>query len=121
MSNGYAEMLQATVVVPYPGTPLYREAVENGWFRIDPQEYERFDMTGTVFYLPDLTPEEANAMCAGVYKAFLKPRYILRRLSRVRSPQDLDYIWRGAVAVLGHLRDFLNSRGKSASDKETPP
>jgi len=121
MSNGYAEMLQATVVVPYPGTPLYREAVENGWFRIDPQEYERFDMTGTVFHLPDLTPEEANEMCAGVYKAFLKPRYILRRLSRVRSPQDLDYIWRGVVAVIGHLRDFLNSRGKSASGKETTP
>jgi len=36
VSKGHAEMLQATVVVPYPCTPLYEEAVENKWFRIDP-------------------------------------------------------------------------------------
>lgn len=107
MSNGYAEMLQATVVVPYPGTLLYQQAVENEWLRVNPKDYERFDMTETVFNLPDMTPEEANEVCAGVYKAFLKPRYILRRLVHVRSLQDLDYIRRGAIAIIGHLKDFL--------------
>lgn len=107
MSNGCAEMLQATVVVPYPGTSLYQEAVENGWFRIDPTDYDRFDMMETVFNMPDMTPEEVNEMCAGVYKTFLKPKYIIRQLARIRSSQDLDYIWRGAIAVVGHLRDFL--------------
>jgi len=111
MSDGHAEMLQSTVVVPYPGTPLYQEAVQNGWFRIDPQDYPRFDMTETVFNLPDMTPEEANEMCAGVYKTFLKPKYVLRQLGRIRSPQDLDYVWRGARAVVGHLRDFLDGSG----------
>lgn len=110
MSNGYAEMLQATIVVPYPGTPLYQEAVEKGWFRIDPTDYDRFDMTETVFNMPDMTPEEVNEMCAGVYRAFLKPKYVLRQLTRVRSLQDLDYIKRGAIAVIGHLKDFLAER-----------
>jgi len=110
MSNGYAEMLQATVVVPYPGTPLYAEAVEKGWLRCDPLDYERFDMTASIFKLPDMTPEEANEMCAGVYKAFLSPRYVCRQLLRVRSIRDLDYVRRGAVAVLGHLRDFVRRR-----------
>jgi anaerobic magnesium-protoporphyrin IX monomethyl ester cyclase len=110
MSNGHAEMLQATVVVPYPGTPLYQEAVEEGWFRIDPQDYDRFDMTETVFNMPDMTLEEVNTMCAGVYKTFLRPKYILRQLARIRSPQDLDYIRRGAIAVIGHLKDFLAER-----------
>ena len=110
MSNGHAEMLQATVVVPYPGTPLYNEAVANNWFAIDPQDYEKFDMTGSVFNLPDMTTEEANEMCAGVYKTFLQPKYILRQLARIRSVNDLDYVRRGAVAVLGHLKDFLTER-----------
>jgi radical SAM superfamily enzyme YgiQ (UPF0313 family) len=110
MSEGYAEMLQATVVVPYPGTPLYQEAVEKGWFRINPQDYDQFDMTATVFNLPDMTPDQANEMCAGVYKTFLTPRYVLRQLGRIRSPRDLDYVRRGAIAVAGHLRDFLTKR-----------
>jgi anaerobic magnesium-protoporphyrin IX monomethyl ester cyclase len=110
MSGGYAEMLQATIVVPYPGTPLYQEALENGWFRIDPKEYERFDMSETVFHTPDMTPEQVNDMCAGVYRAFLRPRYILRQLTRIRSVRDLDYVRRGAVAVIGHLRDFVSKR-----------
>lgn len=110
MSNGHAEMLQATVVVPYPGTPLYQEALHNNWFRIDPTHYERFDMSHTVLTMPDMTPEQVNEMCAGIYKAFLKPKYILRQLARIRSPRDLDYVWRGAVAVVGHLRDFLARR-----------
>src|SRR3989304_6956547 len=45
MVKGYAEMLQATVIVPYPATPLYAEALKNNWFRFDPGEYERYDMT----------------------------------------------------------------------------
>jgi len=31
-------------------------------------------------------------------------------LTRIRSPQDLDYIRRGAIAVIGHLKDFLAER-----------
>jgi radical SAM superfamily enzyme YgiQ (UPF0313 family) len=107
MSNGHAEMLQATVVVPYPGTPLHREALENGWFHIDPEDYDRYDMSETVFRLPDMTAQEANEMCAGVYRTFLTPKYILRQLTRIRSLQDLDYIRRGVIAVLGHLADFV--------------
>lgn len=118
MSKGHAEMLQATVVVPYPGTPLYQEAVEKGWFSIDPRDYDRFDMTETVLSMPDMTPEQVNEMCAGVYRAFLKPKYILRQLARIRSLKDLDYIWRGAIAVVGHLRDFLKER---RTDRATPP
>jgi len=67
-------------------------------------------MSETVFNMPDMTPEQVNDMCAGVYRTFLKPRYILRQLTRIRSPQDLDYIWRGAVAVIGHLKDFIAKR-----------
>ena len=57
-----------------------------------------------------MTPEEVNEMCAGVYRTFLKPQYVLRQLTRIRSPQDLDYIRRGAIAVIGHLKDFLAER-----------
>jgi radical SAM superfamily enzyme YgiQ (UPF0313 family) len=107
MKDGYAEMLQATVVVPYPGTKLYYEALENGWFRIDPGEYERYDMSETIFKIPGMTPEEISDMCREVYKSFLSPKFIINNLKKVRSIDDIDYIRRGAKAVLGHLKDFV--------------
>lgn len=109
MAQGWAEMLQATIVVPYPGTPLYAYAVENGLFRFDSQDYPRFDMTEPVFRTPDMSPEEIMRVCQEVYRSFLTPRFVWRKLRRVRSWEDVSYILRGARAVAGHLLDFGRS------------
>ncbi|MCK6526436.1 radical SAM protein [Myxococcota bacterium] len=110
MARGYAEMLQSTVVMPYPGTPLHRYAVENGLFRIPPKAYDRYDMTEPVFKTPDMEPGEVVEMCQGIYKSFLTPQFVGRQLMRVRSTEDLDYVRRGATAVWGHLKDFGKDR-----------
>lgn len=111
MARGWAEMLQATVVIPYPGTPLYTHGVENGLFRFDPQEYDRFDMTEPVFRTPDMSPEEVMSVCQEAYRSFLTPRFVWRKLRGVRSWEDVRYVLRGARAVGGHLLDFGRSRG----------
>jgi radical SAM superfamily enzyme YgiQ (UPF0313 family) len=110
MAEGDAEMLQATVVVPYPGTPLYRMAIENDWFRFDPKCYERYDMTEPVLKTPGMTAEEVVQMCQGVYRSFLTPKFVLRQLLQIRSLEDLDYFARGVKAVTGHLMDFMKIR-----------
>ena len=110
MVKGYAEMLQATIIVPYPGTPLYKESLENKWFRFDPEEYERYDMTEPVFNTPDMEPEEIIKMCQDIYKVFLSPLYVVRHLLSIRSLEDINYILRGARAVTGHIMDFLTIR-----------
>ena len=107
MESGQVEMLQSTVVVPYPGTPLYRESVENGWFLFAPDDYEKFDMSQPVLKTPDMEPAEVSQLCADIYKIFLSPCFALRQLMRTRSLQDVDYLWRGLKAVIGHIRDFL--------------
>ncbi|NVM20237.1 MAG: B12-binding domain-containing radical SAM protein [Desulfobacterales bacterium] len=110
MADGDAEMLQATMLVPYPGTPLYRYGMDKDLFRFDPTNYDRFDMTEPVFKTPDMRPAEVVDMCQGIYKAFLTPRFILRRIVNMRSWEDMDYLLRGAKAVMGHLRDFGRKR-----------
>lgn len=107
MEGGQVEMLQATVVVPYPGTPLYEESVAKGWFRFPPEEYEKFDMSEPVLKTPDMSPQEVSGLCADIYKVFWRPRFMVRQLMRVRSLRDLGYLVRGVWAVLGHLRDFV--------------
>ncbi len=117
MSRGYAEMLQATVVVPYPGTPLNQYAHEHGLFRFDPKDYDRYDMTEPVLKTPDMDPQEVMKMCEGVYRSFLSPHFVLRHLKAVRSMEDARYIARGVVAVWGHLRDFARNRAGGIPSK----
>ena len=108
MESGQVEMLQSTVVVPYPGTPLFEESLRGGWLRFPADDYDRFDMSEPVLKTPDMSPEEVSQLCADVYKVFLRPRFVWHQLLRVRSPRDLGYLWRGLRAVIGHLRDFVS-------------
>ena len=107
MKNGLVEMLQATVVVPYPGTELHKQGVEQGWFRFDPKEYERYDMSEPVFKVEGMSPEEVMGACRRIYQTYFSPRYMLRHLLKTRSLADLSYLLKGARAAAGHIRDFL--------------
>ena len=110
MDRGYAEMLQATVTVPYPGTPLYQEAMDKGWFACDPLDYDRFDMDEAVLKMPEMTGQEVSDYAQKLYRSFLSPRFILMRLLKTRNLADMDYLIRGARAVIGHLLDFGRNR-----------
>ncbi len=114
MTKGYADMLQATVIVPYPGTPLYEESLKENMFRFDTKEYERFDMSEPVFKTPDMTDKEVMEICNNIYKIFLTPEYMARRLIGIRSFSDVKFVLKGAKAVVGHLKDF--SRGKNETN-----
>jgi anaerobic magnesium-protoporphyrin IX monomethyl ester cyclase len=106
MQKGWAVTLQSTIVIPYPGSKLYAEALKNGWFRFDPKDYERFDMKEPVMTTPDMTPEEVMKLCDEIYKVFLTPKYMLKQLTRIRTLRDVMYSVKGATKVLGHVKDF---------------
>jgi radical SAM superfamily enzyme YgiQ (UPF0313 family) len=104
MKEGAAEMLQSTVVVPYPGTPLFEEAVKNKWLRYDEKDYEKFDQRGSVLTTPDMSSDDIVAICNEVYRSFFSPRYVVKQLKKNIS--DPRYLYRGLKSVLNHLRDF---------------
>ncbi|MDO8555697.1 MAG: radical SAM protein [Nanoarchaeota archaeon] len=108
MRKGHADVLQSTVIVPYPGTPLWKEGIEKGWFRegINPYDYERFDMAEPVFTAPDMNPQEVEDMCKKIYYVFIHPEYIVRHLAKIRNMEDVIYTLKGVKAVAGHLKDF---------------
>lgn len=106
MKKGLCDMFQATVVIPYPGTPLYDEALKNNWFRFSPSEYSRYDMQEPVLNTEHISPEHVMSLTNKIYSSFLQPGFILRYLKNIRSFNDLKYLLRGGRAVIGHLRDF---------------
>lgn len=103
LTAGYADMLQATLVIPYPGTVLFAEAQENDWLRF--ADWERYDMSKPVLRSPIPDPE-LLALVRGLYRSFLTPQFIWRKALSIRSPADIGFFWRAGLAVLGHLRDF---------------
>lgn len=102
-NKGYADTLQATIVIPYPGTPLLRYCQENDLLAA--REWNDYDMRKAVMKTA-LTDEDIKGASQQLYKAFFTPRYVLRRLISIRNLNDLRFINRGFRAILGHLRDF---------------
>jgi len=106
MEDGCADTLQSTLLMPYPGSRLYEMALEKGWLRYSPGEWEHWDMSEPVVKSLDMSPEEVKELCDETYKLFLSPKYALRRLMSIRSFEDLKFGFRGARKVVGHIKDF---------------
>jgi len=106
MQRGKADLLQATILVPYPGTPLWKEAKENDWFLFNPLEYERYDMREPVLKTENSDANDIAGICGKIYTIFLTPSYIYQRAKNMRSWNDFKYNLRGIKAVFGHLKDF---------------
>ncbi len=119
MHKGYADVLQSTVIMPYPGTPMWHQAVENNWFLpgISPYDYEKYDMTMPLLRTVDATSEEIMEICDSIYtKVFLHPNYIYQHLKKIKSMKDIKYTLRGIKAVFGHIMDFARDPSKQFSE-----
>ncbi len=103
LKKGYANTLQATVTIPYPGTPLYQECKEKGWLQTE--NYEEFDMRRPVMKTP-VGDERLKEAVQSVYKVAFSPEFIWRRIIGIRSLEDVKFIFRAAGKVFGHLKDF---------------
>ncbi|NQT91807.1 MAG: B12-binding domain-containing radical SAM protein, partial [Lentisphaerae bacterium] len=100
---GRIDSLQATVVIPYPGTPLFKECDEKGWLKT--KDWDRYDMREPIMKTA-MTDEEVLSLTRGIYKSFLTPRFVLRKLLAIRRWADVVFYCRAARRVLGHLLDF---------------
>jgi len=104
--NGWVDTLQATIVIPYPGTPLYRDCKSNDWLLFDGiTGWSHYDMREPVMKSP-LDDTDVKALTRELYKSFFTPKYVLRKILSVRSKEDLMFIFRGVKKVFKHLTDF---------------
>ncbi len=80
------------ILTPFPGTPLYLEALKEGWFEND--YWREFAKAPSPEFrpkfLPNTLPEkELFEVLKKSYKAFyLRPRFLLRQILKVHSWQD---------------------------------
>lgn len=109
--NGYVDTMQATIVIPYPGTPLYKECIENDWLLVDPTDYEAFDMRGPVMKTP-FSKEQLYELTQELYSSFFTPQYIIRKVLSIRNLDDIKFLVYSAWKLVGHLLDFDKDQTK---------
>ncbi|MBP7927790.1 radical SAM protein, partial [Patescibacteria group bacterium] len=109
--KGYVDTMQATIVIPYPGTPLYKQCIENDWLLVDKNDYEAFDMRGPVMKTP-FEKEKLYELTQELYSSFFTPQYMLRKVLSVRTYDDAKFLVYSAWKIVGHLLDFDSSQTK---------
>ncbi len=95
--------LQATIVIPYPGTPLYDYCRKNNLLLT--RDYDRFDQSEAVIKAP-VGDADIKKMTRQFYRLFVNPWTIFRKLSTIRNWNDVIFLVRAVGKVLGHLKDF---------------
>ena len=115
-NKGYIETLQATVVIPYPGTPLFEKCRDNNWLKTE--DWDRYDMREPIMKT-EMSDDEILSLTRGIYKSFLTPRFIMRKLTQIRSWRDILFYWRAGMRVIGHLLDFGGSKKEPAHRDKT--
>lgn len=103
--NGYVDTMQATIVIPYPGTPLYKECIEKDWLLVNSTDYEAFDMRGAVMKIP-FESEKLLELTQELYSSFFTPQYMFRKVLSVRTYDDAKFLFYSAWKLVGHLLDF---------------
>jgi anaerobic magnesium-protoporphyrin IX monomethyl ester cyclase len=109
--KGYVDTMQATIVIPYPGTPLYKECLEKNMFSVDPKDYEAFDMRGPVMKIP-FSEEKLLELTQELYSSFFTPQYFVRKISSIRNLNDVKFYTMSAKRLIGHLLDFDKEQTK---------
>ncbi len=100
--------IQVSLAAPYPGTELYRQAMENGWFREGDLVNDAGQQIAALEY-KDLTKEEIFAAVEKFYKSYY---FRFRPISRIVKTmlRDRDVMKR-RLREGGEFFKFLQLRG----------
>lgn len=104
--KGLINSLQATLVIPYPGTPLFKEAIKNHWLKTS--DWRRYDMKEPILKT-SLTNSEINAYIKQFYQLSLSPEFIFNKIISIKSTDDFKFLLKAGIKMTGHLLDFPNS------------
>ena len=87
------------ITTPYPGTKMFEWARRNGYLRT--LDWSQYDLANSVMELPTVSTEELNRLYRVAYREFyFRPRYLWRRLLRMRGFEDLRTNLRALRSIL---------------------
>jgi len=103
LRKNYAKTMQATIIIPYPGTPLFDECLKNDFLKT--QDCERFDMKESV--IKTETDEDfIKSAVQNMYRNAFNLEFIFRRILSIRNIKDIIFFFKAIKFIFGHIIDF---------------
>jgi len=99
------DLFQLFVCMPFPGTPIFNEALEKGWLRhLDWYEYGQGNV---LIDQPQVSEDEIQRFQRLAYRRFyLRPIVARRMITRITSWFHVrDYLHAALVLLLGHVKE----------------
>ncbi|MBI4845872.1 MAG: radical SAM protein [Candidatus Omnitrophica bacterium] len=103
LKKDYAYTMQSTVVIPYPGTPLFAECKQQGL--LESMDWPYYDMKNPVMKI-GFDKDKLLELVQSLYSVSYSPEFIIRKITSIREFDDVIYFSRAFKKVMGHIFDF---------------
>ena len=101
--QGLADSIQATIIMPYPGTPLFSQAQKNNW--LTTTNWNKYDMSQSILKSP-LNSTTQKELVKSIYKGIITPRFILNKITSIKSIDDIKFLSKYTFKYFKKLKDF---------------
>jgi radical SAM superfamily enzyme YgiQ (UPF0313 family) len=86
------------VSTPFPGTRMFKWAKENGYLKSE--DWSKYDLSTMLMELPTISSEKIAEYYKKVFRMFYyRPSYLLKRLLKIRSFNDIKIAFKAVLAV----------------------
>lgn len=103
--KGLVDSLQATIVIPYPGTPLFKECNKKNILTTN--DWSKYDMSQSVIK-SELTDIELKNYIKKIFKILITPKYIFKKIISIQSIDDFKQLFFYGFKFFQKLKDFSN-------------
>jgi radical SAM superfamily enzyme YgiQ (UPF0313 family) len=107
--DGLADSMQATIVIPYPGTALFAQCQKNNWLMTN--NWDDYDMRQPIMKSP-IKPATQLKLVRGLFYGILTPNFIWRKITSIKNFDDIKYLATYTIKYFQKLRDFPDSHDK---------
>jgi anaerobic magnesium-protoporphyrin IX monomethyl ester cyclase len=101
--EGLADSLQATILIPYPGTPLFKYCQNKNLLLT--KNWDDFDMRQPIIK-SSISPDDQIELVQNLFKGILTPNFIFKKIISIRSLADIKHISNYGLKYIKKLKDF---------------
>ncbi|MFA5828041.1 MAG: radical SAM protein [Candidatus Shapirobacteria bacterium] len=101
--QGIVDSMQATIVIPYPGTPLFDYCQKNNL--LNTKNWDNFDMRQPVIKSP-ISSDDQKQIVQSLFKGIITPRFMFNKIKSIKSLSDLKFLLGYTYKFFRKLKDF---------------
>jgi len=98
-----ADSIQATLLIPYPGTPLFKYCQQKNLLLTT--NWDNYDMRQPVIK-SSIQPKDQFLLIQDLFKGIISPKFILNKIFSIRSLADIRHLSTYTFKYIKKLKDF---------------